>query len=45
MKLLAIALCFLSVVGATVEAAATTPESVIPPLSPGPASCWRPGGG
>ncbi|HEX7603722.1 MAG TPA: hypothetical protein VF316_19020 [Polyangiaceae bacterium] len=45
MKLVAIILCLLAIFGATVQAAAASPEDALHPLSPGPASCWRPGGG
>jgi hypothetical protein len=45
MKLVAIILCLLAISGATVQAAVEAPEDAIHPLSPGPASCWRPGGG
>jgi hypothetical protein len=45
MKLVAVILCLLAVFGATVQAAASAPEATVHPLSPGPASCWRPGGG
>lgn len=45
MKLVAVVLCLLAVVGATAQAAFASPEDALHPLSPGPASCWRPGGG